>query len=51
MKYKGFKEKDLVDEIGRGVLTKTCKICGAYILDLTTHLKWHNALDQRLRDI
>lgn len=36
------KEKDLVDEIGRGVLTKTCKVCGVMILDLGIHLRWHN---------
>lgn len=36
------KEKDLVDTIGRGVKTKTCKLCGLIIGDLEVHIKWHN---------
>jgi len=35
------KEKDLVDEIGRGVKTSVCKICGCKIENLKVHLNWH----------
>lgn len=38
------KEKDLVDEINRGVKTDSCKLCGCKITDLALHVKWHNLL-------
>ena len=47
-KPKNFKIPDLFEEIGRGVITPNCKICGAVVHDKEQHLKWHNVLNKVL---
>jgi hypothetical protein len=51
MRNPKFKVNDLVDEIGRGVKTDSCKLCGAKIADLIQHLNWHNKLDTVLKSL
>ena len=46
-----FKQSDMVDEIGRGVLVPKCKICGAQIADIPQHLQWHNVLNSVLQGL
>lgn len=42
---------DLFEDISPGVISHTCKLCGAVIQNKPQHLKWHNALMKMLTEL